>query len=101
SATGSKIGFKFQQNTSELKSYWNEVTAQNLVNLGERDQQHHTAPDPVNPDQTPARVQPMQQQAMHFMPQDSGVPIVHPPTIALDLQRKLLPYVRGIAKEKF
>uniref|UniRef100_A0A915JDR4 Uncharacterized protein n=1 Tax=Romanomermis culicivorax TaxID=13658 RepID=A0A915JDR4_ROMCU len=63
------------------------ASAEKLVNLGEGDQQHHAAPNPVILDQTPARVQPLQQQAMDFTPQDAGVSVVHPPTIALDWQQ--------------
>uniref|UniRef100_A0A915J543 Uncharacterized protein n=1 Tax=Romanomermis culicivorax TaxID=13658 RepID=A0A915J543_ROMCU len=62
------------------------ASAGNLLNLGDRNQQRHAAPDPVIPDQTPARVQPLQQQAMHFTPQDAGVPLDHLPTIAMDGQ---------------
>uniref|UniRef100_A0A915HXZ1 Uncharacterized protein n=1 Tax=Romanomermis culicivorax TaxID=13658 RepID=A0A915HXZ1_ROMCU len=62
-------------------------SAGNLVNLGDRDQQRHAALDPVIPDQTPGRVQPLQQLAMHFTPQDAGVPLDHLPTIAMDQQQ--------------
>uniref|UniRef100_A0A915I5I2 Uncharacterized protein n=1 Tax=Romanomermis culicivorax TaxID=13658 RepID=A0A915I5I2_ROMCU len=62
------------------------VSVGNVVHLGDGDQQCHAAPDPVIPDQTPARVQPLQQQAMQFTPQDVGVPVVCPPMIAMEPQ---------------
>uniref|UniRef100_A0A915KZX2 Uncharacterized protein n=1 Tax=Romanomermis culicivorax TaxID=13658 RepID=A0A915KZX2_ROMCU len=61
-------------------------SAGNLLNLGDREQQQHAALDPVIPDQTPLRVQPLQQQAMHFTPQDVGVPLDCRRTIAMDQQ---------------
>uniref|UniRef100_A0A915HU21 Uncharacterized protein n=1 Tax=Romanomermis culicivorax TaxID=13658 RepID=A0A915HU21_ROMCU len=62
------------------------ASAGNLLNLGGKEQQQHAALDPVIPEQTPVRVQPLQQQAMQFTPQDAGVPIDHPPAIALEPQ---------------
>uniref|UniRef100_A0A915K2Q0 Uncharacterized protein n=1 Tax=Romanomermis culicivorax TaxID=13658 RepID=A0A915K2Q0_ROMCU len=62
------------------------ASAGNLDNLGDGDQQQHAALDPVIPDQTPARVQSLQQQAMHFTPQDAGMPLDHPPAIAIEPQ---------------
>uniref|UniRef100_A0A915IBZ8 Uncharacterized protein n=1 Tax=Romanomermis culicivorax TaxID=13658 RepID=A0A915IBZ8_ROMCU len=62
------------------------MSAGNLVNLGEGGQQGHAALGLVIPDQTPVRFQPLQQNAMHFTPQDAGVPIEHPPAIAIDQQ---------------
>uniref|UniRef100_A0A915IMJ7 Uncharacterized protein n=1 Tax=Romanomermis culicivorax TaxID=13658 RepID=A0A915IMJ7_ROMCU len=54
--------------------------------LTDGEQQQHAALDPVIPDQTPARVQPLQQQAMHFMHQDAGVPIDRSPMISINPQ---------------
>uniref|UniRef100_A0A915JQ29 Uncharacterized protein n=1 Tax=Romanomermis culicivorax TaxID=13658 RepID=A0A915JQ29_ROMCU len=62
------------------------VNAGNLLNLEDIEQQQHADLDTVIPDQTPASVQPLQQQAMHSMPQDAGVPIDRPPAIAIDPQ---------------
>uniref|UniRef100_A0A915J6S4 Uncharacterized protein n=1 Tax=Romanomermis culicivorax TaxID=13658 RepID=A0A915J6S4_ROMCU len=61
-------------------------SAANLLNLGDGDQQWHAAPNQVIPDQTPMRVQPLQQNAMHFTPQDADVTIDRPPGIAIDPQ---------------
>uniref|UniRef100_A0A915HIK3 Uncharacterized protein n=1 Tax=Romanomermis culicivorax TaxID=13658 RepID=A0A915HIK3_ROMCU len=63
------------------------VSAGNSVNLGDEGQQRHADPDPVIPDQTPARMQPLQQQAMHFTPRVAGVLIVWLPIIAMELQQ--------------
>uniref|UniRef100_A0A915JJL6 Uncharacterized protein n=1 Tax=Romanomermis culicivorax TaxID=13658 RepID=A0A915JJL6_ROMCU len=60
------------------------ASAGNLLNLGEGEQQWHAAPDPVIRDQTPMRVQPLLQNAMHYTPQDVDQPIDRPPMIAMD-----------------
>uniref|UniRef100_A0A915HFI7 Uncharacterized protein n=1 Tax=Romanomermis culicivorax TaxID=13658 RepID=A0A915HFI7_ROMCU len=62
------------------------ASAGNLLSLGDRDQQWHAVPDPMIPDQTPARVQPLQPNSMHFTPQDVGIPLDRPPAIAIDPQ---------------